>query len=81
MVFNHKRADFSLPNFGFKRSLPSLLKLHEKPWTASKIQKLTKHQDKLLRKLKRNFTYDTEYLYKKFKNMVVSEIRSSKIDY
>ena len=26
MAFNHKRADFWLPNFGFKRSLLSLLK-------------------------------------------------------
>ena len=26
-LFNHKRADFWLPNFGFKRSLISLLKL------------------------------------------------------
>ena len=28
-LFNHKRADFWLPNFGFKRSLLSLLK----PWS------------------------------------------------
>ena len=27
MAFNHKRADFWLPNFGFKRSLLSLLKV------------------------------------------------------
>ena len=27
-LFNHKRADFWLPNFGFKRSLLSLLKSH-----------------------------------------------------
>ena len=26
-LFNHKRADFWLPNFGFKRSLLSLLKI------------------------------------------------------
>ena len=57
------------------------LKLHEKPWITSKIQKLMKHRDKLLRKLNRKFTYDTEYFYKKFRNRVVSEIRSSKINY
>ena len=28
--FNHKRADFWLPNFGFKRSLLSLLKVFYK---------------------------------------------------
>ena len=27
-LFKHKRADFWLPNFGFKRSLLSLLKRH-----------------------------------------------------
>ena len=57
------------------------LKLHEKPWITSKIQKLIKHRDKLLHKLNHKFTYDTEYLYKKFRNRVVSEIRSSKINY
>ena len=56
------------------------LKLHGKPWITSKVQKLIKHRDKLLRKLNRKFTYDTEYLYKKFRNRVVSEIRSSKIN-
>ena len=45
------------------------------------IQKLIQHWDELLHKLKRMFTYDTEYLYKKFRSRVVSEIRSSKIDY
>ena len=57
------------------------LKLHEKPWIISKIQKLIKHRDKLLHKLNCKFTYDTEYLCRKFRNRVVSEIRSSKIDY
>ena len=32
-VFNHKRADFWLPNFGFKRSLLSLLKSLQNPET------------------------------------------------
>ena len=29
MAFNYKRADFWLPNFGFKRSLLSLIKTKE----------------------------------------------------
>ena len=57
------------------------LKLHQKLWITSKIHKLIKHRDKLLCKLNRKFTYDTEYLCKKFRNRVVSEIGSSKIDY
>ena len=55
--------------------------INEKLLITSKTQKLIKHQDKLLRKLNRKFTYVTEYLYKKCRNRVVSKIRSSKIDY
>ena len=57
------------------------LKLHEKTSITFKIQKLIKLRDKLLRKLNGTFTHDTEYLYKKFRNRFVGEIRSSKTDY
>ena len=57
------------------------LKLHSKPWVNPKIQRLIKYRDKLLRKLNRNFSQNTEYLYKKFTNRIVSELRSSKIKY
>ena len=40
-----------------------------------------KYRDKLLRKLNRNFSQNTEYLYKKFRNRIVSELRSSKVKY
>ena len=54
------------------------LKLHSKPWVNPKIQQFIKYRDKLLRKLNRNFSYNTEYLYKKFRNRIV---KSSKIKY
>ena len=57
------------------------LKLHSKPWVNPKIQQLIKYRDKLLRKLNRNFSQNAEYLYKKFRNRIVSELRSSKIKY
>ena len=57
------------------------LKLHSKSWVNPQIQRLIKYHDKLLRKLNRNFPYNTEYLYKKFRNIIVSELRSSKIKY
>ena len=57
------------------------LKLHEKPWINPKIQRLMKYRDKLLRKLNRKFTENGEYLYKKVRNRVASELRSSKIKY
>ena len=51
---------------------PDRVKLYEKPWITSEIQKLIKHRDKLLRKLNRKFTHDTEYLYKKFRNRKIN---------
>ena len=38
-------------------------------------------RDKYLRKLNRTKSLDMEYLYKKFRNKLVSEIRKSKNDY
>ena len=40
-----------------------------------------KYRDKLLKKLNRKFTLNVEYLYKKFHNRVVNEIRSSRVKY
>ena len=57
------------------------LKLHSKPWLNPKIQRLIKYRDNLLRKLNGNFSYNTEYLYKTFRNRIVNELRSSKIKY
>ena len=40
-----------------------------------------KYRDRLLRKLNKKYTLQNEYLYKKFRNLVVNELRTSKIDY
>ena len=45
------------------------------------IQKLIKQRDRLLRKLRKSHSLDTEELYKKFRNRAVSENRKSKIEY
>ena len=57
------------------------LKLHEKPWITFKIRKLKKYCDRLLRKLNKNYSQNGKYLYKKFRNRVVSELRSSRVNY
>ena len=57
------------------------LKLQSKPWINSKILRLIKYRDKLLCKLNKKFTHNNNYLYKKFRNRVVSELRASKIEY
>ena len=40
-----------------------------------------KYRDRLLRKLNKKYTLQNEYLYKNFRNRVVNELRTSKIDY
>ena len=57
------------------------LKLRLKPWVNSHIQKLIKHREKLLRKLRKSHSAAIEELYKKFRNRVVAENRKSKIQY
>ena len=55
------------------------LKLHSKPWITTQIYHLIKYCDKLLCKLYKTFSNSIEYLYKKFRNRVVSELRTSKV--
>ena len=57
------------------------IKLHSKPWITSKIVRLIRYRDRLKRKLKQKFTPDIEFLYKKFRNHVVSELRTSRAAY
>ena len=62
-----------------RKVTPKQLKLRSKPWINTYIQKLIKQRDILLRKLRKSHSRDTEELYKKFRNRVVSENRKSKI--
>ena len=55
------------------------LKFDTKPWITSKIKNLMKYRDKLMRKLNKKYTLDNEY--KKFRNRVVSELRTSRTNY
>ena len=57
------------------------IKFNSKPWINPRIQKLIKYRDKLLCRLKKKFSHQNEYLYKKFGNRVVNELRTSKIEY
>ena len=40
-----------------------------------------KYHDKLMCKLNKKYTLDHEYLYKKFRNHVVSELKTSRINH
>ena len=52
-----------------------------KPWVSMRIQNMMLKRDRYLRKFNRSGGRDMEYLYKKFRNKLVSEIRENKIEY
>ena len=52
-----------------------------KPKVSMRIQNMMLKRDRYLRKFNRSGSRDMEYLYKKFRNKVVSEIRENKIEY
>ena len=56
------------------------ISLRSKPWISVEIEQMMAKRDKYLRKFNRTKSLDMEYLYKKFRNKVVSEIRKSKND-
>ena len=57
------------------------LSFRDKPWITLKIQRMMAKRDKYLNKFHKTHNLDTEYLYKKFRNKVVFEIRKSGNDY
>ena len=57
------------------------LALKAKPWISNRIEHVMAKRDRYLRKFNRTFDKDMEYLYKKFKNKMVSELRKSKTEY
>ena len=57
------------------------IKLRNKPWINSRIQKMVHQRDKLLKKLRRKSDVATKNLYKKFRNCVVIELNRSKANY
>ena len=58
-----------------------MLSFKDKPWISFRIQRMMIKWDKYLRKFRRTKNLETEYLYKKFRNKVVSETRKNRIDY
>ena len=55
--------------------------LKSKPWISNRIEYTMAKRDVYLRKFNRTFNKDMEYLYKKFRNKMVSELRKSKAEY
>ena len=57
------------------------IKLHIKPCINQKIIKLIKYRDRLKRKFKRRPRIENEYLFKKFRNSLVNELKASRAAY
>ena len=57
------------------------LKLRNKPWVNSKIQKMMRLRDRYLKKLKKKSDTATNHLYKQFRNRVSIELKESKAKY
>ena len=64
-----------------KRCTKKESKFKLKPWINKKIKKMIRVHDNILRKLKRNRSENNLNLYRKFKNQVTVEIKSSKMHY
>ena len=54
------------------------MKLQDKPWINSKMQKMMRIRDRILQKLKKQQTDDNLKRYKKFRNRVSNELKESK---
>ena len=57
------------------------MKLKDKPWINSKIQKMMRIRNRVLQKWKKQQTDDNLKLYKKFRNRVSNELKESKARY
>ena len=68
-------------SYSQKKVTKKALKLRLKPWINSNIQKLMHCRDKYFKSMTKNPSTTNEYLYRKFRNRVVSEQRKGKIKY
>ena len=68
-----KVHETAIKHVPLKKVTPKQLKLRSKPWIDFHTQKLIKHRDRLLHKLRKTHCNTTEELYKKFRNRVVSD--------
>ena len=57
------------------------IKLRNKPWINSRIQKMMCLRDKTLKKLRKKPDPATDLLYKQFRNIVANELKESKTKY
>ena len=79
--FYGKTTEYVNSHIPKKKVTKKALKLRSKPWINSNIQKLMNYRDKYFKSMTKNPSNTNKYLYRKFRNRVVSEQRKGKIKY
>ena len=80
-IFHEKVTDCVKSHVPLLKLSRKQLSLQSKPWISVRIKNMIAKRDKYLRRFNKTHSLDMEYLYKKFRNKVVTEIRKSKNDY
>ena len=80
-IFHEKVTDCVRSNVPLRKLSRKQLSLQSKPWISVRIKNIIAKRNKYLRRFYKTHSLDMEYLYKKFTNKVVTEIRKSKNDY
>ena len=80
-IFHEKVSDCVRSHVPLRKLSLKQLSLQSKPWISARIKSIIAKRDKYLRRFNKSNNLDMEYLYKKFRNKVVTEVRKSKNDY
>ena len=80
-IFHEKVTDRVRSHVPLRKLSRKQLSLQSKPWISARIKHMTAKRDKYLRRFNKTHSLDMKYLFKKFRNKVVTEIRKSKNDY
>ena len=80
-IFDEKVTDCARSHVPLRKPSQKQLSLQSKPWIFVRIKSMIANRDKYFRRFNKTHSLDMEYLYKKFRNKVVTEIRKSKNDY
>ena len=80
-IFHEKVTDRVRSHVPLRKLSRKQLSLQSKPWISARIKHMIAKRDKYLRRFNKTHSLDMKYLFKKFRNKVVTEIRKSKNDY
>ena len=80
-IFHEKVTDCVRSHVPLRKLSRKQLSLQSNPWISARLKNMIAKRDKYFRRFNKTHSLDMEYLYKKFRNKVVTEIRKRKNDY